>query len=76
MTADILRTVLLIFLAVMLALGLDFLRRRRLPREQAALWGLLALLLPALGPFLVIAIQPGQPRRGRPRRNNRQIPNV
>jgi len=76
MTAEILRTILLIFLFAMLALGLDFLRRRRMPFNEFALWGLFALLVPALGPFLVIVIQPGKPARRKARRNQRRRTNV
>lgn len=76
MTIDLLRGLLILYWLGMLAFGLDFLRRRRMPAAQYALWGLLALALPGLGPFLVIAIQPGQARRGRLGRNLRQHPNV
>jgi len=39
-----------------------FLRTRRLPFSAYMLWGLLALLLPLLGPFLVILSNPGGKR--------------
>jgi hypothetical protein len=48
-----------------LGLALVYLRRRRMSTRAHALWGIFALLVPVLGPFLVIAVQPG--RRPRPR---------
>lgn len=60
MTIALLRGLIILYWLGMLAFGLDFLRRRRMPAAQYALWGLLALALPGLGPFLVIAIQPGR----------------
>ena len=47
-------------------LALAYLRRRRMSLRAYALWVSFALLVPALGPFLVIAVQPGggpRPRR-------------
>jgi hypothetical protein len=49
-----------------LGLALMYLRRRRMTSRAHALWGIFALLVPVLGPFLVIAAQPGG-RRPRPR---------
>jgi hypothetical protein len=43
-------------------LAVLFLRGRKLTVFQYLLWGLLALLLPVLGPYLVIAARPGQMR--------------
>ena len=39
-----------------------YLRQRRMPVLTYLGWGLLAVLLPVLGPFLVILSQPGSPR--------------
>jgi len=64
MTAEILRLLLAGFLVAMLLLALLYLRRGPLTPLQAAAWGLFALLVPALGPFLVILARPG---RSRPR---------
>ena len=36
------------------------LRRHKLTFSQYTFWGLLALLVPGLGPFLVILLQPGK----------------
>jgi hypothetical protein len=64
MTAGILGLLLAVFLIAMVILALLYLRRRPLTPLQAAAWGLFALLVPALGPFLVILARPG---RSRPR---------
>jgi hypothetical protein len=63
MTAATLRLLLSLFLFTQLLLALLYLRRRNLRPGQIALWGLLALLVPLLGPFLVIVLRPGLPRR-------------
>jgi hypothetical protein len=66
MTADTLLVLLVVFLIAMYILAMLYLRRRRLTPRQFLGWGLLALLVPLLGPFLVIASRPGsapQPRR-------------
>jgi len=46
----------------MALLSIFYLRSRKLPLLGYILWGLLALLVPLLGPFLVIACKPGIPR--------------
>jgi hypothetical protein len=38
------------------------LRRRTMSTQEYLLWGLLAVLLPVLGPYLVISSRPGKPR--------------
>ena len=45
----------------MYLLAIMYLRRPPLTFSQYILWGLSALLVPALGPFLVILIQRGKP---------------
>ncbi len=62
MNADTVRLLLLGFLVAMFALAVMFLRQRRLSTWAYALWGLFALLVPAVGPFLVILSRPGKPR--------------
>lgn len=75
MTAETLRALLVGFLFAMYLLALLYLRRRPLTWVQFAAWGLFALLVPALGPFLTILARPGPrpPRseilRARRRRN-------
>jgi hypothetical protein len=60
MTApELLRGLLILTIIVMAALALFFLSRRRLTPYEFAAWGLLAILVPLLGPFLVIYLRPG-----------------
>ena len=63
MTAATLRLFLVSTLIAMYILAMAFLRHRPLTFSQYAAWGLFALLVPALGPFLVILSRPGGPRR-------------
>jgi hypothetical protein len=50
-------------LVAMYVLAMFFLRRRPLSLGQLTAWGLFALLVPALGPFLTILSRPGSVRR-------------
>lgn len=61
MTAEILRVMLAISLTAMYVLAMLYLRRRRLSLRQLLFWGLFALFVPALGPFLVLLLRPGEP---------------
>jgi len=61
--ADILRLILIIVAIAMALLALFYLRRRHLSIFAALLWALLALVVPLVGPFLVIFLQPGSPLR-------------
>ena len=56
------RILLLVCLLGMQVLAAFYLQRRRMTFMEYLGWGLLAVLLPALGPFLVILSAPGQPR--------------
>ena len=77
MTPESLRLFLFLILFVLYLLALLSLLRRSLTGLQFSAWGLFALLVPALGPFLVILVHPGHRRqrsqitRSHPRR---QIP--
>lgn len=63
MTTPLMLKALLAFTsAVMFLLAVLYLHRRRLSWLEYCAFGLLALFLPILGPFLVIALRPGQPR--------------
>jgi hypothetical protein len=62
MTAGTLRVMLAVFLVAMFVLAMLYLSRRPLTPVQMAAWGLFALLVPALGPFLVILARPGKSR--------------
>ncbi len=63
--ADVLRIMLMVCIAGMLALAAVYLAQRRLAWHQYLGWGLVALIFPILGPFLVIINRPGV-RRVRP----------
>ena len=58
---DLMRLLLLACLLSMELLAGVYLSRRRLPFFAYLGWGLLAILLPVVGPFLVIWRQPGRP---------------
>jgi len=61
MTAEILRVMLAGCLIAMYILAMLYLRRRSLSLGRFIAWGLLALFVPALGPFLVLLYKPGHP---------------
>jgi hypothetical protein len=65
--AEVIRILLVIDLLALLALCGFYLRTRRLPPAGYLFYGLLALVIPILGPFLVIALRPGEPRVRSPR---------
>jgi hypothetical protein len=62
MNAATLRLLLTVTLVAMYLLAMLFLRRRGLGLGAYLAWGLLALSVPALGPFLVIIAKPGSSR--------------
>ncbi len=47
----------------MVMVAVLYLRQRKLSTLSFVLWGALALILPVIGPFLVIASRPGKPRK-------------
>jgi hypothetical protein len=59
---DTMRALLVGCMAGMALLAALYLRRRELSTGAFILWGLLALLVPLLGPFLVILNHPGHQR--------------
>jgi len=65
------RALLIACMAGMTLLAAFYLRRREMSTRAYLAWGLLALLLPLLGPFLVILNHPGHLRRPRLRHFNR-----
>jgi hypothetical protein len=69
--ADIIRVLLLVDIIGLAVLALIYLRRRRLDLWTALAWGLLAVLVPILGPFLVIAFRPAPSKE--PLRTQRKI---
>jgi hypothetical protein len=58
-TVTTLRVLLVINIIAMAGLAFAYLRQRRLSWPQFCGWGLLALAVPLLGPFLVILSRPG-----------------
>ncbi len=68
MSAATIRLLLIVCLVCMYVLAMLSLRRRELSLGRYVFWGLLALLLPAVGPFLVLLLRPGGApvRPGRP----------
>jgi hypothetical protein len=59
-TAGVIRSILLIDMVAMALLALFYLRQRRMSWVSLLGWGLLAILLPVLGPFLVMVTRPGE----------------
>lgn len=60
MNANALRFFLGFFLLAIFLLSVSYLRRRKMSCWAYAFWGTFALLLPAFGPFFVIAYRPGE----------------
>ena len=58
MNAGTLRLLLLLLIFALYAMAILYLSRRTLSPLQFALWGLFALLVPILGPFIVFLAQP------------------
>jgi hypothetical protein len=73
MNAGMLRLLLAGTLVALYVLAMLYLRRLPLPISHYTFWGLFALLVPALGPFLVILIQPG---RSIQKRSDRSLLNI
>jgi hypothetical protein len=60
LSPDIMRFLLLVCLLGMALLAAFYLRERSLSLSEYLRWGLLIVLVPFLGPFLVILMQPGE----------------
>ncbi len=59
-TAGVIRAILLVDIVVMALFALFYLRQRRMSWSSYCYWSLLAIGVPVLGPFLVIAKRPGE----------------
>jgi hypothetical protein len=59
--ADVLRVLIYVELFGMLLVAILYLRQRKLSTLAYVLWGVFALLLPVVGPYLVIVARPGEP---------------
>ena len=62
-SVDLIRFLLLLDIVGMGLLGVFYLSRRSLGWAEYLAWGIVAAILPVFGPFMVIALRPGQPRR-------------
>ena len=60
MNAETLHSLLLFFLVTIFLVSVFYLRQRKMSAWAYAFWGMFALLLPAFGPFFVIAYRPGE----------------
>jgi hypothetical protein len=60
--ADVMRALLLLDIVGSAFLAIFYLRRRPISSLAFLGWGLLAVLVPVIGPFLVIAVRPGARR--------------
>lgn len=60
LTADAMRASLVMCVLGMAVLAAFFLRKRQLSISEYIGWGLVIILLPILGPFLVILHRPGK----------------
>ena len=67
LSPDMMRSLLLVCLVGMALLAILYLRGRSLTMSEFIGWGLLIVLLPFLGPFLVILLRPGEARTGESR---------
>lgn len=59
-TAGVIRTILLVDIVTMALLALIYLRQRRMSWSAFICWGAVAMFVPVLGPFLLIANRPGE----------------
>jgi hypothetical protein len=60
MTADVIRTMLIVDMVALVLLALIYIRQRKMSIVEYCCWSLLAIILPVIGPFIVIANRPGQ----------------
>jgi hypothetical protein len=63
MNAELIRVFLIADILGMALLAFFYLRQRKLSISEYIQFGLLALIVPLLGPFLVIVLKPGSPRQ-------------
>ena len=64
LASDLMRLLLVLCILGMALLAAIYLRRRKMSLVEYIGWGLVIVLLPVLGPFLVIVYQPGQRAEG------------
>jgi hypothetical protein len=73
MEATFLRFLLAIYFAAAFVGAIFYLRHRRAVLAEYILWGTVALAVPVLGPFLVIAARPGPRKTIRKRLPQKQV---
>jgi hypothetical protein len=79
MNTEALRVILISFLIAIFLVSLSYLRRRKMSKLAYAFWGVFALLLPAFGPFYLIAYRPGKlasRKHGRQRSRTKRRQNI
>ena len=59
-TADVVRTLLIVDMVGLALLALGYLWQRRMSRMQILGWSIVAIVVPVMGPFMVIASRPGE----------------
>jgi hypothetical protein len=59
-TADVIRTMLIVDMVTLALLALVYLRQRRMSIIEYFCWGLLVIVVPVIGPFIAIANRPGE----------------
>ncbi len=64
---QLMRLLLVICLLGMAIVAILSLRQRKMTVAAAIAWGLIAILLPLVGPFIVILVRPGESRQAHPR---------
>lgn len=57
---DLMRSLLLVYMLTMVILAVFYLRQRKLTHLAYVSWGLVAILFPIIGPFIVIWMKPGE----------------
>jgi hypothetical protein len=59
----IIKAVLLTVIILLAGMALRYLWKRELPPAGYVFWAVVALLIPVLGPILLIALRPGEARQ-------------
>ena len=62
LSPDLMRFLLLVCMLTMVILAVFYLSRRKLTHLAYVLWGLVAILIPIIGPFMLIWMKPGKPQ--------------
>ena len=60
LSPDLMRSLLLVCMLTLAILAICYLRQRELTQPAYFFWGLIAILIPIIGPFVVIWMKPGE----------------